>query len=377
MSGVRKQFSKEFKAKVALEAIKGLKTTAEISSEYSVHSSQIAKWKKELREGLPELFAGKKSQQEKDKDHLIEELYKQIGQTQVENDWLKKKTAILDHDTRKQMLDKDDKKISMRKQCDLLGISRSGLYYQKRPENPYNMELMNLIDEEFTRHPFMGVKAMTTHLRKDKGKHCGPKRVRRLMRKMGLMAVYPKRKTSIPNKEHEVYPYLLRDVTIDRPNQVWATDITYIRLRHGFAYLVAIMDWHSRSVLSWRLSNTMDSSFCCEALDEALKLYGAPEVFNSDQGSQFTSEAFISRLKAKHISISMDGRGRVFDNIFVERLWRTVKYQDIYIKGYETMQEVQEGLTKYFHYYNHERRHQSLRELRPWDVYEGIDQAAA
>jgi len=269
------------------------------------------------------------------------------------------------------MLDKSNDEISMRTQCGLLGLSRSGLYYSPCPENPYNIELMNLIDEEFTRHPFMGVETMTMYLRKDKRKHCGPKRVRRLMRKMGLMAVYPKPKTSISNEQHKVYPYLLRDITVNRPNQVWATDITYIRLRSGFAYLVAIMDWHSRSVLSWRLSNTLDGSFCCEALDEALMLYGAPDIFNSDQGCQFTSEAFIRRLKAKQISISMDGRGRAFDNIFVERLWRTVKYQNIYLKGYETMREAQEGLTEYFHYYNHERRHQSLENERPWDVYKG------
>jgi len=270
------------------------------------------------------------------------------------------------------MLNGNDKELSMRKQCLLLSIPRSGLYYQKRPENDYNIKLMHLIDEEFTRHPYMGVKSMTTYLQKDKGKHCGPKRVRRLIRKMGLSAVYPKPKTSIPNKQHEVYPYLLRDVTIERPNQVWSTDITYIRLNHGFAYLVAIMDWHSRSVLSWRLSNTLDSSFCCEALDEALRLYGTPEIFNSDQGCQFTSEAFISRLKAKHISISMDGRGRAFDNIFIERLWRTVKYHDVYLKGYATMREAQEGLTEYFYYYNHGRRHQSLESMRPWDVYKGV-----
>jgi len=275
------------------------------------------------------------------------------------------------------MLNAGDKDLSIRKQCLLLSIPRAGLYYDKVPENGYNIELMNLIDEEFTRHPYMGVESMTEYLRRDKRKHCGPKRVRRLMRQMGLMAIYPGRDTSIPNQEHKVYPYLLRGVTVDRPNQVWCSDITYIRLNHGFAYLVAIMDWHSRSVLSWRLSNTLDSSFCCEALDEALRLYGAPEIFNSDQGCQFTCEAFISRLKAKQISISMDGRGRAFDNIFIERLWRTVKYQDIYINGYETMQEAQEGLTKYFPYYNRGRRHKSLGHLRPWDVYTGANCGSA
>ena len=268
------------------------------------------------------------------------------------------------------MLTTKDDTMSMRKQCQLLDINRSGLYYKNKGESVYNIKLMNRIDEEFTCHPHMGVPSMTAYLR-DIGKKCGPKRVRRLMRKMGLEPIYPKPNTSKANKQHKIYPYLLRDVIVDRPNQVWSTDITYIRLRHGFAYLVAIMDWYSRSVLSWRLSNTMDASFCSEALDEALSKYGAPEIFNSDQGAQFTSTEFINRLKNKHISISMDGRGRALDNIFVERLWRTVKYQNVYIKGYETMYQAQEGLSEYFEYYNHERLHQSLGYKRPWNIYIG------
>lgn len=268
------------------------------------------------------------------------------------------------------IVSKKDEIMSVRKQCELLGINRSGLYYEPQPESDYNLELMRLIDEKFTEEPYMGVASMTAHLR-DIGKKCGPKRVRRLMRKMGLEPIYPKPNTSRPNKAHKIYPYLLTDVVAERPNQIWATDITYIRLQHGFAYLVAIMDWYSRSVLSWRLSNTMDASFCCEALDEALERYGNPEIFNSDQGAQFTSEAFTSRLIERHVSISMDGRGRALDNVFVERLWRTVKYQNVYIKGYETMQEAQEGLTEYFGLYNHRRLHQSLGYRRPWDVYTG------
>lgn len=197
------------------------------------------------------------------------------------------------------------------------------------------------------------------------------------MRKMGLMPIYPKPNTSRPNKQHRVYPYLLTDLIVDRPNQVWCTDITYIRLNHGFAYLVAIMDWYSRSVLSWRLSNTMDVDFCCEALDEALAKYGVPDIFNSDQGAQFTSEAWISRLKAHQVSISMDGRGRALDNIFIERLWRSVKYQNVYIKGYETMSQAQVGLAEYFRYYNHDRLHQSLDYQRPWDIYTGNVRLAA
>lgn len=282
----------------------------------------------------------------------------------------------MSREDRQRLLDTADRELSMRKQCVLLNINRSGLYYKKRPMSTYNMQLMNMIDEEFTEHPQLGVIKMTKNLCCE-GAECGVNRVRRLMRFMGLMAIYPTPNTSWPNKQHVIYPYLLRDVKITRPNQVWSTDITYIKLRHGFAYLVAIIDWYSRSVLSWRLSNTMDSSFCCEALDEALRKYGFPEIFNSDQSSQFTGEAFISLLKEKHISISMDGKGRAFDNIFVERLWRSVKYENVYIKGYETMMEAQEGLAKYFTYYNHRRLHQSLGYQRPYDVYSGNARIAA
>ncbi|MBU1852306.1 MAG: IS3 family transposase, partial [Candidatus Omnitrophica bacterium] len=206
-------------------------------------------------------------------------------------------------------MDTTEKKMSFRKQCELLDISRSGLYYEPKGESEYNLKLMNVIDKEYTDHPNMGVPSMTAYLR-NMGKKCGPKRVRRLMRLMGLEAIYPKPRTSIPNKQHKVYPYLLKDVELVRPNQVWSTDITYIRLKHGFAYLVAIMDWYSRKVLSWQLSNTMDVGFCCEALEEALLFYGTPEVFNSDQGSQFTSGEFIGLLKGKGITISMTGKGR-------------------------------------------------------------------
>ncbi len=276
------------------------------------------------------------------------------------------------------MIDHDGTTISIRQQCELLLVNKSGLYYCPAPqgESDYNVELMALIDEEFTRHPFSGVDRMTAYLRKI-GRHCGPKRVRRLMRKMGLIAIYPGPNTSKGNKAHKIYPYLLEGVEMVRPNQVWSTDITYIRLAHGFGYLVAIIDWYSRAVLSWRLSNTMDSGFCCEALDEALARYGTPEIFNTDQGSQFTSEAFTGHLAAKNIAISMDGRGRALDNVFVERLWRTVKYEDVYIKGYETMRQAQEGLRIFFEYYNCGRQHKSLNYQHPWDVYIGKGADAA
>ena len=260
--------------------------------------------------------------------------------------------------------------MSTRKQCELLAISRSRLYYEPKGESKYNIELMNMIDKEYTDHPNMGVPSMTSYLR-SKGKKCGPKRVRRLMRLMGLEAIYPKPRTSIPNKQHKVYPYLLKDVKVSQPNQVWCTDITYIRLKHGFAYLVAIMDWYSRKVLSWRLSNTIDTWFCCETLEEAMMFYGKPEVFNSDQGSQFTSSEFIDRLTGKDISISMTGKGRALDNVFIERLWWTVKYHDVYIKGYETITEAAAGLKKFFKYYNERRLHSSLGDKCPDMIYYG------
>lgn len=271
---------------------------------------------------------------------------------------------------RKKLLDRTDESMSFREQCKLLSISRAGVYYEPKGETRYNIELMHMIDAEYTLHPEMGVPSMTAFLRNE-GKKCGPKRIRRLMRKMGLEAIYPKPRTSVPNKQHKIYPYLLKGVTATQPNQVWSTDITYVKLQHGYAYLVAIMDWYSRKVLSWRLSNTMDVGFCCEALEEALFFYGTPEIFNTDQGSQFTSEAFTCKLKEKGISISMTGTGRALDNVFVERLWRTVKYNNIYIKGYETIPEAQAGLEEYFEYYNGKRPHSSLENKSPDMVYYG------
>jgi len=230
--------------------------------------------------------------------------------------------------------------------------------------------MMALLDAQYTEMPFYGVNKMTEYLRREKYV-VGRDHVRTLLRKMGLEAVYAKPNLSKPHPEHAVYPYLLKDVDIVRANQVWSTDITYIRLAQGFAYLTAIIDWYSRYVLSWRLSNTLDSGFCAEALEEALFKYGNPEIFNSDQGSQFTSKEFIGVLTGHGISISMDGRGRAFDNIFVERLWRSVKYENVYINGYRNIPEARCGLGKYFERYNTKRFHQSLNYKTPLEVYKG------
>jgi putative transposase len=259
--------------------------------------------------------------------------------------------------------------LSMRRQCQLLSLNRSSLYYAKQPENALNLELMRVIDEIYTEMPFYGILRMTEELRQNRGYPVGVKRVRRLMRLMGLEALYPKPRTSIPNKEHTIYPYLLKGVPVIRPNQVWAADITYIPMKQGFAYLVAIMDWHSRYVLSWKVSISLDSRFCLDALSEALQKYGFPEMSNTDQGCQFTSKLWIEMLLSGQVRISMDGRGRCFDNIFVERLWRTVKYEDVYPKCYETVPELKEGLKQYFEFYNNRRLHQSLGYTTPAKVY--------
>jgi putative transposase len=257
----------------------------------------------------------------------------------------------------------------VRRQCELLGLSRSSLYYQPAPETPEDLRLMRLLDEEYTAHPFLGSRRLTRWLM-EQGEAVNRKRVQRLLRLMGLEAVYPKPRLSAARRGHRIYPYLLRGISIERPDQVWSTDITYVPLACGFMYLAAIIDWYSRYVLTWRLSNTLDGSFCLEMLDEALSR-GRPEVFNTDQGVQFTAQAWTSRLESAGVAVSMDGRGRCLDNVFVERLWRSVKYEDIYLHGYETVPQLQQGLGRYFRYYNEARFHQSLAYRTPAVVYQG------
>jgi putative transposase len=266
-------------------------------------------------------------------------------------------------------VDRDHGEISLRRQCELLGVSRSGIYYQPVGESEENLKLMRLLDEQYTRTPFYGSRKMTEWLR-TKGWEVNRKRVARLMWVMGVEAVYPKPRLSQPGEGHRIYPYLLRGVAVERVNQVWSTDITYIRMAQGFVYLVAVIDWFSRYVLSWRLSLTMELDFCVDALKCALRR-GRPEIFNSDQGSQFTSESFSGELSAREIAISMDGRGRCMDNIFIERLWRSLKYEEVYLKDYESVTEAKTGIEKYFRFYNHERLHQSLDYRTPGAIYGG------
>jgi putative transposase len=279
---------------------------------------------------------------------------------------------------RRQMIDPDHPELSIVRQCELVATSRSGFYYQPAGETPLNLELMRLIDRQFLETPWYGSRQMARHLRRE-GYPVGRKRVRRLMAKMGLEPIYQRPRTTVPHPEHQIYSYLLRDMVIERPNQVWCADITYIPMRRGFLYLVAVMDWASRKVLSWRVSNTMEADFCIEALEEALERFGKPEIFNTDQGSRFTSPQFTGVLRAAGVRISMDGRGRWMDNVFIERLWRSLKYECIYIHAFESGSALRAGLREWIGYYNARRPHSTLAGRTPDEAYRatGTEKLAA
>jgi putative transposase len=267
------------------------------------------------------------------------------------------------------MIDSQHPRVSILRQCEMLKISRSSVYYKRKQVNSEDLELMRIIDKQYLKTPVYGSRSMRNYLQRLGYRTINRKRVQRLMRLMGLEAIYPKPKTSRPHPAHKIYPYLLRGLKINRPNQVWAADITYIPLERGFMYLVAVMDWYSRKVLSWCVSNTLEADFCVEALKDAIHRHGRPEIFNTDQGSQFTSEDFTNELKAHGIKISMDGRGRFQDNIFIERLWWTVKHHYLYLRVFDNGSDLRKGLKHWFEYYNQERFHQSLGDLTPDEVY--------
>ncbi len=269
---------------------------------------------------------------------------------------------------RRAKLDRDHAELSIRRQCEMLGVARSGVYRKPRSVNDNDLEAMGRIDALFTARPFFGARRIARTL-SEEGFPIDRKRVRRRMRRMGIEALGPKPHTSNPAPGHKIYPYLLRDLTIDRPNPVWAADITYVPIGRGFLYLVAVIDWASRAVLSWRLSNTMDASFCVAALEDALARYGKPEIFNTDQGSQFTGAAFTGVLIDAGVRISMDGRGRWMDNVFIERLWRSLKYEDVYLRGYADGREAKAGIGEYFAFHNERRLHQALGYRAPMAVW--------
>jgi putative transposase len=279
---------------------------------------------------------------------------------------------------RRQMIEPEHRQLSITRQCELVSISRSGFYHRPVGESPLNLELMRLIDAWFLETPWYGSRQMARHLRHE-GYTVGRKRIRRLMAKMGLAPIYQRPRTTVPHPEHRVFPYLLRDLAIDHPNHVWCADLTYIPMRRGFLYLVAVMDWATRKVLAWRVSNTMEVEFCIEALEEAMARFGRPEIFNTDQGSQFTSPRFTGLLQEAGIQISMDGRGRWLDNVVIERLWRSLKYECVYLHAFETGSELRAGLSDWIGYYNARRPHSSLAGRTPDEAYQafGMEKLAA
>src|SRR5512144_2695114 len=368
MAGKRKIHGGAFKAQVALAAHKGDRTVNELAGHYGVHATLIHAWKKQLIAGAAGIFEGPAKAASADAEARQAELFEQIGRLKMELEWVKKKLPPSAED-RRSLVEVNHPDLSIRRQCELLGLNRSTFYYEPADATPEDLRLMRLIDEQYTACPFYGSRRMTEWLTRQ-GEEVNRKRVQRLMRVMGLEAIYPKPRLSAAGSGHKVYPYLLRGVKIERPDQVWSTDITYVPMTAGFMYLAAVIDWYSRYVVAWRLSNTLDGSFCLEMLADALRL-GQPEVFNTDQGVQFTAEAFTGRLLSAGVAVSMDGRGRALDNVFVERLWRTVKYEDIYIRCYEAVPGLQQGLARYFVFYNQERLHQSLGYETPVVVYRG------
>ncbi|WP_254696793.1 IS3 family transposase [Octadecabacter sp. SW4] len=363
----RKQHAPEFKAKVALEALKGEQTVAELASRFGVHPTMIHGWKKALLEGASGVFERGGKQAPGIDEEQLKELHAKIGELAVANDFLSRKLKP-DRQVRRKMIEPGNPGLSIGKQCRLLSISRSSFYYAPRGETALNLALMRQIDEQFLETPFYGVRQMTWHLRNE-GHLVNEKRIRRLMRLMGLMPIYQKPNTSKAAKGHKTYPYLLRSLRVDRPNQVWCADITYLPMRRGFLYLVAVMDWHTRKVLAWRISNTLEADFCVEALNEAIHRFGPPGIMNTDQGSQFTSFAWTDRLRRSGVRISMDGKGRFLDNIFVERLWRSLKYECVYLHAWESGSQARAGVGKWIEFYNRKRPHSALGGKPPAVVY--------
>ena len=361
MGAKRRRIEAALKAKAAVAAVRGDRTASQLASQFGVHATQVGQWKRRLLEGATELFADGHRREADEQEAVVAELYEQIGRLQMELAWLKKKLPD-SIDFKRECIESDHPGLSLRRQCELLGLNRSSWYYEARGESAEDLALMRRIDQQYLATPFYGSRKMARLL------GIGRERARRLMRWMGLEAIYPKPRLSRAAPGQRVYPYLLRNVAIVRPEQVWSSDITFVPLPEGWMYLTVVMDWFSRYVLSWRLSNTLDGLFCLEAFEEALA-EGRPEIFNTDQGVQYTAEAFTQRLEAAGVAVSMDGRGRWLDNVFVERLWRTVKYEEVYLHDYATPRALEHGLASYFRFYNQRRIHEALDYRTPAAVY--------
>ncbi|MBF0335982.1 MAG: IS3 family transposase [Alphaproteobacteria bacterium] len=370
----RRNHTPAFKAKVALAAIKGDKTLAELAQQFDVHPNQVTIWRGQLLEGAPGVFGAGSAEASSPVD--LKDLHAKIGQLALENDFLFRRAHQGRHVERKAMIDRDHG-LPLTRQAQVLRLSRSGLYYQPQPVTAADLAIMARIDKLHLAFPFAGSRMLRDFLRAE-GFEVGRGHVTTLMRRMGVEALYRRPNTSKPAPGHKVYSYLLRGVAVERPNQAWAMDITYIPMARGFVYLAAVLDWYSRRVLSWRLSVTMDTDFCVEAVEEALARHGKPEIFNTDQGSQFTSAAFTGLLSDNGIAISMDGKGAWRDNVFVERLWRSVKYEEVYLKAYDSVGEARASIGRYLDAYNGVRPHSSHGGLTPDRAYfDNLPQAVA
>ncbi|MBW9118429.1 IS3 family transposase [Rhizobium cauense] len=363
----RRNHSPAFKAKVALAAIRGEQTLVELSQQFDVHTNQIKQWKDQLLEGATGVFGDDAKAEPEAATVDVKTLHAKIGELTLENGFFIQCARQSRTAERKEMINREHK-LSVVRQAKLLGFSRGSLYYSPRPVSDGDLALMRRIDELHLDYPFAGSR-MLQGLLKAEGLQTGRLHVATLMKKMGIEAIYRRPNTSKPVPGHKVYPYLLRKLAVTRPNQVWAMDISYIPMARGFVYLCAVVDWFSRRVLSWRLSITMETAFCIEAVEEALCRYGRPDIFNTDQGSQFTSIDFTAVLKKAGIEISMDGKGAWRDNVFVERLWRSIKYEEVYLHAYATVSEARAGISRYLTFYNTRRPHSSLDRQTPDQAY--------
>ncbi|MCB4862773.1 MULTISPECIES: IS3 family transposase [Sphingobium] len=364
----RRNHSPAFKAKVALAAVKGEKTLAELAQQFDVHPNQITTWRSQLLEGAAGVFGSGNASETGEPPVDVKTLHAKIGELTLANDFLGRRAregrSVAE---RKTMIDRSHS-LPLARQARELGISRGSVYYLPRPVSAADLTIMRRIDELHLEFPFAGSRMLRDLLRQE-GIGIGRQHVATLMKKMAIEAIYRRPNTSKPMPGHKIYPYLLRKLPIVRPNQVWATDISYIPMARGFVYLVAIVDWFSRKVLAWRVSITMEADFCVEALEEALARFGKPEIFNTDQGSQFTSLAFTSVLHREEIAISMDGRGAWRDNVVVERLWRSVKYEEVYLRAYAAVSEARVSIGRYLNFYNARRPHSSLGARTPDQAY--------
>jgi putative transposase len=371
----RRNFTPEEKAKIVIEVLREEKTLNEIAAEYEIHPNQLSRWKAEFISNAGRVFSKEtdevekvKQSYEKEKDELL----KQIGQLSYEVAWLKKNLADSNsREDRMKMIDREEKKLSITRQAELLGINRTSLYYKPVPVNDEEYLIKRIIDEIYTAHPEYGYRRMTNILKRDYHIHINRKRTRRYMREMGIHGFCPGPNLSKRLHDKYLYPYLLRGLNIDHPNQVWSIDVTYCRMKRGFMYMVAIIDWYSRYIVGFELSNTLDRTFIIEAIQKAIKRHGKPEIMNSDQGSQFTSDDYINLLKNNNIKISMDGKGRALDNQRIERFFRSYKWEKLYLEDCETGHQLRQITRDYVEYYNNRRPHQSLDYKTPAEYYFG------